>query len=91
MPASEAAGNSKERALSGCISDLYFLGIRRKVWKTRGSCLHHKPTTSYQKELWLEHNSHSVSVIDSGSFFGRMYFMVKVEVMAVMDESSLAR
>lgn len=31
VPASEMAGNPKEHALSGCISDLYFLGTSREV------------------------------------------------------------
>lgn len=41
-----------------------------------------KGGAAHMQELWHDHNSHSVSVIDSGLFFGKVYFMVGVEVKA---------
>lgn len=40
VPASETAGNSKEHALSGCISDLYFGGDQEEGMEEKGAAAH---------------------------------------------------
>lgn len=82
--ASEAAWNSKERALSGFISDLYFCQEpvgrcgRRKGAATQIESLPQAIKMTYSVNATLIQSQ----LLILNHFFGRVYFMDGVKVMA---------